>query len=106
MKTEELILAEAFCRSHEIEFTYIYALRDHGLIQLVEEQEAVFIKPDELPKLEKIMRFNRDLEINLEGIEVIINLLNRIEILQEETRYLKNTINVHPLPTSPKGRGL
>lgn len=95
MKTEELILAEAFCSSHEIEFTYIYALRDHGLIELVEEREAVFIKPDELPKLEKIVRFNRDLEINLEGIEVIINLLDRIESLQEETRHLNNRMNLY-----------
>jgi hypothetical protein len=95
MKTEKLILAEAFCNSHEIEFTYIYALRDHGLIELVEEREAVFLKPEELPKLEKIVRFNRDLEINLEGIEVIISLLDRIESLQEETRHLNNRINLY-----------
>lgn len=96
MKTEKLILAEAFCSSHEIEFTYIYALRDHGLIELVEEQETIFLKPDELPKLEKIVRFNRDLEINLEGIEVIINLLDRIETLQEETRHLNNKMRRFP----------
>lgn len=95
MNTKELILAETFCSSHEIAFTYICTLRDHGFIELIEEQEKVFIKPDELPKLEQIVRFNRDLEINLEGIEVIFNLLQRIEGLQEEKRHLKNTIGVY-----------
>ena len=57
----------------------MYLLRDHGFINLIEERESVFIKPDELPKLEQIVRFNRDLEINLEGIEVIFNLLERVE---------------------------
>ncbi|WP_051907846.1 chaperone modulator CbpM [Flavimarina sp. Hel_I_48] len=112
MKTEALILAETFCSSHEIEFTYIYTLRDHGFIDLIEEQETVFIKPEELPKLEQIMRFNRDLHINLEGIDVIMNLLNKIQGLQEEKRTLKNRVNINPLPTSnphpasPKGRSL
>ncbi|MGB3776272.1 MAG: chaperone modulator CbpM [Leeuwenhoekiella sp.] len=105
MKTESMILAESFCKSHAIEVTYIYALRDHGFIELVEEQETVFLKTEELPKLEQIVRFNRELEINLEGIEVIIHLLNRIENLQEETRHLKNTLSVKPLPSYSEGRG-
>lgn len=89
MNTNELILAKNFCTSHGLEFTFMYTLQDFGFIELIEEQENIFIKPEQLPRLEQIVRFNRDLEINLEGIEVIMQLLSRIENLQQETRQLK-----------------
>lgn len=95
MDTEKLILADRFCRSHKIEYTFIYRLRDYGLISLIEEQDRVFIQAEELPKLEQILNFNRDLEINLEGIEVILKLLKRIEQLQEETNTLKNQVRLY-----------
>lgn len=92
MSTVTLIRAATFCKSHQLEDTYIYTLRDYGFIEIVEEENEVFLKPEELPKLEKIVQFNRDLDINLEGVEVVLQLLDRIEGLQRETRILKNRL--------------
>ena len=94
MSTLTLIRATSFCSSHHIADTYIYTLRDYGFIEIIEEENEVFLKPDELPKLEKILRFNRELDINLEGIEVVLQLLDRIEQLQQESQTLKNKLRV------------
>lgn len=95
MSTGELILAKNFCTGHGLEITYVYKLQEFGFIELIEEQEDIFIKPEELPRLEKIVRFNRELEINLEGIEVIMQLLHRVEELQKETAALKNKMQLY-----------
>lgn len=92
MSTVTLIRAATFCSSHQIEDTYIYTLRDHGFIEVVEEDNELFLKSEELPKLEKIVQFNRNLDINLEGVEVVLQLLDRIEGLQRETRVLRNRL--------------
>jgi hypothetical protein len=50
---------------------------------------------EELSKAEKIVRLYKDLDINLEGIEVINQLLYRIEILQGEIISLKNRLRLY-----------
>ncbi len=100
MSTVTLIRAATFCSSHQIEDNYIYTLRDYGFIEVIEEKEDIFLKPEELPKLEKIVRFNRDLDINLEGVEVVLQLLERIEGLQRETQSLQNKLKMSSRPNN------
>jgi hypothetical protein len=38
------------------------------------------------------MRLHYDLDINLEGIEAITSLLNRVKSMQEEIRELRNRL--------------
>jgi hypothetical protein len=92
MKTENLIPAIEFCTSHDIEFSFIYSLQETDLIELIIIEETIFLNPAELPKLEQILRLHRELEINLEGIDVIINLLDRVEQIQYEMNVLKNKL--------------
>ena len=94
MKTENLIPAKDFCSIHDIEFSFIYSLKESELIELIIIEESVFLNPAELPKLEQILRLHRELEINLEGIDVIINLLERVEQIQSEMNALKNKLRL------------
>jgi len=48
-----------------------------------------------LPKLEQIVRLHQELNINSEGIDAIINLLKRIENMQNEIIELRNKLNFH-----------
>jgi hypothetical protein len=44
----------------------------------------------ELQKLEQIIRLHYDLDINLEGIDAIAHLAERIKMMQNEITGLKN----------------
>lgn len=93
MEHEELIPAHDFCVHHNIEYSFISCLQDSGLIRITSAQSATFIPAADLHKLEKFVRLYYDLDINIEGIETINHLLEKIEHLQWELKNLKNKLD-------------
>ena len=65
-------------------------LRAVGLIQGEETGEELRYSEEELTQLRRIRRLQRDLGVNLEGVEVIVRLLKRIEALQVELEHERN----------------
>ena len=92
MEKDELIPAKDFCIYHNIEYSFITSLQDSGLISVTSVEHSTFIPADEIQKLEKYVRMYYDLEINLEGIETIHHLLEKIELMQKEILELRNRI--------------
>jgi hypothetical protein len=92
MEQEELIRAEDFCIHHNIEYSFISSLENSGLISVTSIQSSTYIPIDEMHKLEKFVHLHYDLDINVEGIETINYLLERIEEMQKEIVKLKNKI--------------
>ncbi|MBP2831474.1 MerR family transcriptional regulator [Aquimarina sp. U1-2] len=97
MTTKNLISLNEFCDTHSIEFSFINSLNDFGLIEVITVKRQVFIKQEELPKLEQILLFNKELDINLEGVEVIIRLLERVHHIQNEMTTLKNRLRLYEI---------
>ena len=91
--TQDFIMAEEFCTSHQLEISFINSLKDHGMIETVFIEQSLCIYAEELPRLEQIVRLHRDLDINIEGIEVINDLLERIEEMQSEIARLKKRLD-------------
>jgi hypothetical protein len=91
MEQEDLIPAEDFCIYHNIEDSFISSLEDSGLIKVTSVEQSSYIPSDELQKLEKFVRLHYDLDINIEGIETINYLLEKIEDMQKEILQLKNS---------------
>ena len=94
MERDVLISVTEFCRHHKIEVTFVQALQENKLIELVVVRDEIFVHPDQLPRLEKMVRLYYDLDINLEGIEVINQLLERIDNMQKEIGMLKNRLSL------------
>ena len=95
MSTENLIAVSEFCIIHNIEDSFVNSLKQTGLIELITIEEADFIDPCQLSHLEKIVRFYFEFDINLEGIESIIWLLQQIVSLQDEVKTLRNRLRVY-----------
>jgi hypothetical protein len=95
MQTKHLIPADEFCANHNIEISFISALQETGLIEMTTIKETGFIQASQLPQLEKIVRFYYELGINLEGIETITHLLQRIQAMQDEMTALKNRLRLY-----------
>ena len=95
METDELIPASAFCTSHQLEITFLLSLQQYGLIEIETTGEQPFIRVSQLPVIEKITRLHYELNINLEGIEAITYLLQRVESMQHEIAVLKNRLELY-----------
>ncbi|HEY5746316.1 MAG TPA: chaperone modulator CbpM [Chryseolinea sp.] len=92
MQATEMIPARDFCIHHNIELSFIRTLEEHGMIETLTIEETLFVPNVQLERLEKIVRLHADLAINLEGIDTIIHLLQRIEDQQVQITQLKNRL--------------
>jgi len=97
MHTEYLVAVDEFCASHNIEISFISSLHQNGLIEITTIEQTGFIEADQLPQVEKFIRFYYDLDINLEGIETISHLLQRINAMQSEITQLRNRLRLYEL---------
>ena len=93
MSNENLILIDLFCLHHGIEINFISALKDYGLIEIIVIEEKEYFALEQLSSIEKIIRLHHDLEINLEGIDVIMNLLNQIDAFKTRLLVAQNRLD-------------
>jgi hypothetical protein len=94
-RIDDLIAVNVFCVNHNIEISFINLLQQNGLIELSTIESDFFVDKEQLPQLEKLVHFHYDLDINLEGIETITYLLQRIEIQHNEIIKLKNRLRFY-----------
>ncbi|HEV2353056.1 MAG TPA: chaperone modulator CbpM [Puia sp.] len=92
MQSAESIAAGEFCAFHHVELSFIRGLYESGLIGMTMQDGAVMLASEELPALEKFVRWHYELAINFEGIEALAHLLQRVDNLQEENRVLRNRL--------------
>lgn len=92
MKQENYITITDFCNSHNVTSQFVMQLYDLGLLEVVHRQDLHYLPLKQLPRAEKIVRLYLDLDINLEGIEVITHLLERIQSMQTELISLQNKL--------------
>jgi hypothetical protein len=95
MEQADMIVLDEFCASHQVEIAFVRSLEEYGLVQTIIVDETLCVPGNELSKLEQIVRLHQELNINSEGIDVIINLLQRIENLQKENNELRNKLNLY-----------
>lgn len=95
MDNIKLISLTQFCKHYNVSKTFINALHEYELIEIIATDKEIFLKVTQLNEIEKLMRLHYDLDINLEGIDAIYNLLKQMETLQNEIVMLKNKLNFY-----------
>lgn len=95
MKADYLIPLDVFCTSHDIEISFISSLHEAGLIEITTVEEAGFLNSEQLQQLERYIRFYYELNINLEGIDAIMHLLNRVNAMHDEITSLRNRLRLY-----------
>ncbi|MDL2142028.1 chaperone modulator CbpM [Flavobacterium tructae] len=95
MSSKNLIHIKQFCVYHEIENTFITELHNYGLVKIILLEEDEYFQPEQLPTVEKMIRLHYDLKINLEGLDVIANLLSKIEGLQQNLTATQNKLRLY-----------
>lgn len=95
MQPEDMVLLNEFCVHHEVEISFVRSLAQSGLIELRYTEEKPCLPQEQLPQLEKMVRLYYEMDINLEGIETISYLLDRMNGMQDEIRQLRNRLRVY-----------
>ena len=92
---EDIILTEEYARQSHTDIHFINQLGEHGLIQITVLEQRKYIPSHQLPLLEKYTRLHYDLDINMEGIEAISHLLQRLENIQNEMETMRRTLRLY-----------
>lgn len=95
MQEDDFIDAEKFCHTHNIQRSFIASLEEFDLIEITTVEQTQLIRINQLPRLEQIMRLHFELDINLEGVEAITHLLERVSVMQDEIIHLKNKLRTY-----------
>lgn len=94
MKTELITITE-YCINYNIEPDFIGSLEESGIIVLTSIGKDKFIHQEQFSELNRYIHFHYDLHINMEGIDAIRHLLEKVNGLQEEIHGLKDRLHLH-----------
>ncbi len=94
MSVNNLIPVHHFCLYHQVELSFIDSLHEYGLINIIVIKDNKYLIQEDLREIEKMVQFYFELGINLEGIEVISNLLNQNASLQRELEIVLKKLNL------------
>ncbi len=95
MAATDLISITTICTHYNVPNTFIKALQEYELIEVVVADNDRFIKTTQINEIEKMIRLHFELNINLEGLDVVYNLLQRVERLQNEVTTLHNKLRLY-----------
>ena len=91
----ELISIEEYCKHHHTEITFIDALEQSGLVEIIQVESKRCIDFDQLEQLEKFTTLYTELEINIPGIEVVNLLLEKLESMKHYIQELENKLHFY-----------
>lgn len=91
----DLIIISDYCDQCNIEPSFITLLGEDGLIDIEEIDHIRYFPASQMAALERYAHLYYDLSINVEGIDAIRHLLERVEGLQREVRLLEDEVRFY-----------
>lgn len=91
MQTELIIVSE-YCHKCHIEPSFIDLLEEGGLIEVHMKEGEHYLFVSQLPDVERYSRMYYELSINMEGIDAIHHLLEKMETMRQEISTLRNQL--------------
>jgi chaperone modulatory protein CbpM len=95
MNTDNLIPVTEFCLHHKIEHSFVFSLHESGLLEMITMEQKQYLPAGELKNLEKMVTLYYEMNINIEGIETINYLLQRLQEMQQKIVQLKNKLDMY-----------
>ena len=92
MSNKDILKLEKFCELYEVPTSFVDSLNQFELIHLTTIDEELYINNEELPVIERFIRLHYDLDVNVEGLDVINNLVEKISNLQKQIIQLENEL--------------
>lgn len=87
-----LIIIEEYCKNSRIESSFISLLVNEGLIDVEVVEGQIYIHESQLSDLDRFANLYYDLSVNVEGIDIIHNLLQQIDNMEKELYSMKKIL--------------
>ena len=95
MHTEDLIPAREICAHYQVEISFIRELSAHELLEVKTSGEETFLEAGRLKDLERLISLHYEMDINLEGIEVVERLVRQLEEARMRMRTLEDRLGLY-----------
>ncbi|MDC8001739.1 chaperone modulator CbpM [Aequorivita todarodis] len=95
MAREKYILVSHYCAQTHIEDSFVKQLHEYGLISFEEKQNDVFIDEKDISEIERMFRLHHELGINFEGLDVIKQMLKRMQKMEREMDLLQKRLRLY-----------
>ena len=92
MNTENFIPIATLCQHYKLELSFFNTLDENGLIEIQFVDNIQYVHKESIYEIEKIVRMHKELDVNIEGIDVVLNLLQKIDALQTELLRVRNRL--------------
>ncbi len=89
---ENKISKEKLIEVYHVEIQFFDELEEYGLLSVFSENNTQYILYDQLPVFERFANWYYDLQVNMAGIEVLHNLMDKLATLQTENQVLKHQL--------------
>jgi hypothetical protein len=91
----KLITITEYCKYSKVEIEFIDLLKKEDLIEVRMASGEESITVDQMPILEQYARWYYEMEINLEGIDALRHMLERVKKLQSEINELESKLRLY-----------
>ena len=95
MMSQKKITYTECLQIYQVEETFLDQLQSSGLIEIVIEEDDIYIEYDYLQEIEQFVRWHYELEINMEGIEALHHMLQQVQQLQDDVTKLRGELNFY-----------
>lgn len=95
MNTENLVPVAVLCTHYRVEMSFFSRLEEVGLLNLESIEETQYVPSERIGEVEKIIRMQHDLNLNLEAIDVVFNLLDKVNGLQNELQTVRRRLRLY-----------
>jgi phage terminase small subunit len=95
MEREEFILVSHYCEQTSTPMDFIDALRDYGIIEIQLFENQNYVAPTTIVEIERVNRLHHELGINLEGIDALNHILEKVIRLERELKVLRERLGIY-----------
>ena len=90
-----LIIIEEYCKNSRIESSFVSLLINEGLIDVQVANGQMYLYESQLAERDRFANLYYDLSVNVEGIDIIHNLLKKMENMEKELYILRKRLHVY-----------
>ncbi|MFD1292298.1 chaperone modulator CbpM [Lutibacter holmesii] len=95
MEGQNFISILQLCDHYNVEVSFFKQLEEEGLVEITTVKQTQCLHQNSISDVEKMIRIHQELKVNIEGIDVVFNLLQKMKSLQNEMNSLQNRLRLY-----------
>lgn len=89
---KEYISIKALADFHQLDEKLLLEVATYEIVPVKRTRKEVLLNADDLEEFERALRLYHELEVNLQGVEIICRMHRQIEELQQELARLRDLL--------------